>query len=213
MKIYIIRHGETNLNVKGVMQGWLEEPLNENGRELARLTGQGMKGIHFDRCISSPLTRAVETVKIVLQESGNPIPVETDDRIREIHFGEAEGKAFSEVGEEGKQFFLDPLSFKGFPGGERVMDVCKRTQQFLRELAAKDDGKTYLIGIHGCALRCMLNCLYENPKDFWHGHVPYNCCVNIVEASGGKMKLVAEDKLYYDSSLAVDRYKRQAEAR
>ena len=95
MKIYIIRHGETNLNVKGVMQGWLEEPLNENGRELARLTGQGMKGIHFDRCISSPLTRAVETVKIVLQESGNPIPVETDDRIREIHCGEAEGKAFS----------------------------------------------------------------------------------------------------------------------
>ena len=61
MKIYILRHGETTLNSKGVMQGWLDEPLNENGRKLAALSGQAMKGVHFDECISSPFIRATET--------------------------------------------------------------------------------------------------------------------------------------------------------
>ena len=42
MKIYILRHGETTLNSKGVMQGWLDEPLNENGRKLAVLSGQAI---------------------------------------------------------------------------------------------------------------------------------------------------------------------------
>ena len=55
MIIYIVRHGETGLNAKGVMQGRFDEPLNQNGRDLAEVTGKAMKGIHFDYCISSPL--------------------------------------------------------------------------------------------------------------------------------------------------------------
>ena len=55
MRIYIVRHGETDLNAKGVMQGWLDEPLNDAGRQLAAITGREMQGIHFDECISSPL--------------------------------------------------------------------------------------------------------------------------------------------------------------
>ena len=63
MTIYVLRHGETALNAKGVMQGWLNEPLNENGRALAALTGRAMaaRGIRFDFCVSSPLARAKET--------------------------------------------------------------------------------------------------------------------------------------------------------
>ena len=47
MLIYIIRHGETALNVRRVKQGWLDEPLNESGRHLAVLTGQALKGVRF----------------------------------------------------------------------------------------------------------------------------------------------------------------------
>ena len=82
MKFYILRHGETALNTKGVMQGWLDEPLNENGRKLAALSGQAMKGIRFDRCISSPFVRATETAEILLRESGNAANIMIDDRIR-----------------------------------------------------------------------------------------------------------------------------------
>ena len=79
MVIYIVRHGETVLNAKGVMQGRLDEPLNQKGRDLAEMTGKAMKGIHFDYCISSPLNRAKETAEIILRESENDIPnVEKD---------------------------------------------------------------------------------------------------------------------------------------
>ncbi len=206
MKIYIIRHGETDLNILGLMQGWLDEPLNQSGRDLAEVTGRALKDVHFDCCISSPLVRAMETVEIVLRESGNDIPVLTDDRIREISFGDLEGKSFDELGQDGVIFHDDPFSFKGFPNGECVQDVMKRTQEFLKELIARDDDKTYLIGIHGCALRAMLNFLYEDPSEYWHGHVPYNCAVNIIEAKDGVARLVADDRIYYPADLAIDRY-------
>lgn len=86
MLIYLIRHGETDLNTLGVMQGWIDEPLNEGGRKLDAITGRKMKNIRFDCCISSPLLRAKETVKIIPRESGNNVPVLTDDRIKEINF-------------------------------------------------------------------------------------------------------------------------------
>ena len=207
MKIYVVRHGETALNAKGVMQGRLNEPLNENGRALAALTGKAIKGIRFDRCISSPLVRATQTAEILLRESGNTIPVEIDCRITEIDFGDMEGKKIAEMGEEGRRFFTDPFHFAGFPNGESIRDVCERTQAFLRELIARDDGKTYLVSTHGCALRGMINGLSETPADYWLGHAPYNCSFTVVDAQGGRAKIAALDQVFYDPALIVDHYK------
>lgn len=206
LKIYIIRHGETDLNEKGVLQGWLDEPLNPNGKNLASIVGQKLKGIHFDNCISSPLLRAKETVEIIIRESGNNLRISMDDRLKEISFGELEGKKLSVMGEKGKTFFSDPFGFTGFPGGECIMDVCIRTQAFLEELINSNDDKTYLIGTHGCALRAMLNQLYDDPDDFWHGHVPYNCSVSVIEVKDNDAKIISDDQIYYPSELLVDRY-------
>ena len=104
-------------------------------------------------------------------------------------------------------FLIEPVVDYRFPEGESLTQVMKRTQEFLKELMAKDDDRTYLVSTHACALRAMLNFLYEDPGDFWHGHVPYNCCVNIIDAKDGIASLVAEDKLYYNQELAIDRYK------
>ena len=211
MLIYIVRHGETNANVNGYLQGWTNDPLNENGRKLAVITGQGMRGIKFDCCISSPLLRAKETAEIILRESGNNIPIAFEDRIKEINMGDWERKKFRpgerEVDEhEIKMFFTDPFNFKGCPSGETIAQVCERTQDFLKELIRRDDGKTYLVTTHGFALRGMLNFLYEDQSDYWHGHVPYNCAVNIIEGKSGEGKLIADDKVYYDLGEAVDQY-------
>ncbi|MBR4745023.1 MAG: histidine phosphatase family protein [Oscillospiraceae bacterium] len=209
MKIYILRHGETALNAKGVIQGWLDEPLNENGRKLAVLTGQAMKGIRFDRCISSPFIRAKETAQIILRESGNSVEIEYDDRIREMNFGDWEGKTLSGTGKEGTLFFTDPFSLGRFPNGESVSDVCERTQAFLKELISKDDGKAYLVSTHGCAMRAMVNYLKDDPSDFWNGLAPYNCSVTIVETENGTPRITAVDKVYYDRSLLVDHFKKK----
>ena len=204
MKLYIIRHGETALNAQGVMQGRIDEPLNENGRNLAKLTGRGMRGVRFDACISSPLDRAVETARLVLRESGNDVPIRLDERLLEMDFGEIDAKKISGMGEESLLFFLEPFRFPGFPGGETIRDLCARTQPFLRELIARDDGKTYLISTHGCAMRAMVNELMEDPSDFWLGHAPYNCSFTIVEAEGGDARITEIDRVFYDPGLISD---------
>lgn len=204
MRIYIVRHGETEANKKGYLQGWTDVPLNENGRTIAELTGRGLKGIRFDHCFSSPLIRAKETAEILLRESGNSVSVSFDDRIKEMNFGSFEGMNVRD--EKVIRFLKELIVDYKFPDGESFQEVIKRTQEFLKELIAKDDDKTYLVSTHGCALRAMLNFLYEDKDDYWHGRVPYNCCVNIVEVKNGTATLIADDIIYYDPRLAIDRY-------
>lgn len=205
MRIYIIRHGETDANKKGYAQGWTDGLLNENGKILAQITGRGMKGIRFDRCISSPLIRARETAKIILRESDNNVSISFDDRIKEMNFGSLEGINIRD--EKVLRFLKEPILDYRFPNGESIAEVMGRTQDFLKELIARDDDKTYLVSTHGCALRAMLNFLYEDPDDYWHGHVPYNCCVNIIDVKDGAATLIADDMVYYDQEMLIDRYK------
>lgn len=205
MRIYIVRHGETDANKKGYAQGWTDDPLNENGRLIAELTGQGMKGIRFDCCISSPLIRSRDTAQIILKESSNSVPISFDDRIKEMNFGSFERTSIRD--EKVIRFLKEPVVDYKFPAGESIKEVMERTQEFLKELIAKDDGKTYLVSTHGCAMRAMMNFLYDDPDDYWHGHVPYNCCVNIIDVKDGEATLIADDKIYYDREMVIDRYK------
>jgi len=52
----------------------------------------------------------------------------------------------------------------------------------------------------------MLNFLYDDPSDFCHGHVPYNCIVNVIEAKDGEIRLIEDDRVFYDLNETVDRY-------
>ncbi|MCD7743383.1 MAG: histidine phosphatase family protein [Oscillospiraceae bacterium] len=200
--------------MEGLLQGWTDDPLNENGVNLAVITGKAMCGIRFDVAISSPLKRAMQTARLVLDRSGNSgIDICIDDRIKEINMGDWEQKRFRpgecEISEtECKAFFTNAFHFSGCPNGENIQQVCDRTQGILKELAAKPEyqDKTVLVATHGFALRAMLNFLYEDKSDYWHGHVPYNCAVNIIEAHDGQCKLIADDKVYYDAGMCVDRY-------
>ena len=211
MRIYIVRHGETESNRKGVFQGRVNSQLLESGFELARQTGRALADVRFDVAFSSPLSRAWDTARTVLDASGNAdVPMQREDRLLEISMGTFEGKRFRpgerEVDAEAcRLFFEDPFSFAGFPGGEDAQRVCARTQEFLAELVQRPY-ETVLVSTHGFALRAMLNRLYDDPADFWQGHVPYNCSVSIVDADASGLRLTASDKIYYDPALCVDRY-------
>lgn len=217
MKIYIIRHGETEANARGVLQGQTDGKLLPGGLELARVTGEalGRAGLRFDAAFTSPLSRAVETAEAVLAESGNGgVPLRVEERLLEFDMGGYEDKRFlpgeREVDAElVRRFFEEPFDFPGFPGGERVEQVCERTQAFLADLASGALGGfgSVLVSTHGFALRAMLNRLYDDPSNFWQGHVPYNCSVSVVEADAdGGVHLAASDVVYYDEELCVDRY-------
>ena len=67
MIIYLMRHGQTDWNIRHLFQGRTDIPLNENGRYVAELTRDGLKDVKFDVAFCSPLCRAKETAQIVLE--------------------------------------------------------------------------------------------------------------------------------------------------
>lgn len=203
--LYIVRHGETQANLECVIQGWSNSALTPYGIALAEATGQSMRGIRFDGCFSSPLGRAVQTAEIILRESGNAVPIVTDGRIKEVFLGEWENKKLEDVKDDMRSYFHDPGHFYGAPNGETLQQVCARTQSLLQEVASGNDGRTYLIVTHGCAYRAMLNGLYGDPSDFWHGRIPPNCAVSVVKAENGHCRLIEDDRLFYDPD-AIEGY-------
>ena len=218
MRLYIIRHGETRLNALGCLQGWTDEPLNQNGKDLAIITGEALKDIPFDLVITSPLKRARETGELAVSASEKnwerKIPIIEDRRIMELNWGCWEGLGCLESNFEVPDpnyntFYTDSFHYQGSPDGDSITDLMKRTADFFNELIANPEyqDKTILIATHGCALRAMLNPLYKDKNSFWQEHVPYNCAVTIIDVKDGQAKIVAKDKIYYDKSLCFDHYK------
>ncbi len=200
MKLYLFRHGETTWNKQKRFQGQKDIPLSENGIALAQKVGQAMRDIPLDYVISSPLTRAIETARLIT--AGRNIPLTTDKRIQELCFGDWEGQTAdspdTDLQEYMKYFHSAPLKCIRPPHGETFQDVCERTKSFLDELihTPKYTDSNILISTHGAASRCLIHALDEESEDIWRGCIPPNCSVSIIEVNGGKATLLEQDKLY-----------------
>ena len=81
--IYVIRHGQTELNSRGVLQGRSDRPLNETGIAQARAAAERLRDIRFDRVYTSPLVRAVQTAQILAPD----ITPVIDARLIEMDYG------------------------------------------------------------------------------------------------------------------------------
>lgn len=196
-----MRHGETSWNALKKIQGIADIPLNEKGRALAKVTGEALKEIKFDLVITSPLCRAKETARLVIGD--RQVPWIEEPRIQEICFGIMEGTQESasdrpQYSENLHRFYADPWNYTAPQDGESIMDVCKRTKEFWEELVKKQEYENYtiLISSHGCASRAIMQNVYGD-HDFWHGEVPPNCSVNIVDVKDGKSVVVEADRVYY----------------
>lgn len=201
MILYIMRHGETYWNVAKRMQGKTDIALTEAGIEMAKISGENMKDLPIDLCISSPLMRATETARCVIGD--RDIPILTDERVQEIGFGDWEGECVIEENcispEYMDLFFSDPIKCERPPRGETFQDVQKRTGEFLEELIANPEyaDKHILISSHGAAGRCLLSHFYEDKDDIWRGCVPPNCGVTIVEVVDGIKRVIEKDRVFY----------------
>ncbi len=203
MKLYIIRHGETDWNVKRRFQGRSDIPLNEEGRRLARITSEALKETAFTRIYTSPLKRAYETAMIIKGE--RDIPVIEEPRIIEISFGEYEGLCcgkdnFNIPDPEFMNFFDKPEAYKPPKGAEGIAELKARTADFLQEIVHNKDmeNDTILVSTHGAALRGLLSYISNIAiKDFWNGGVHKNCAVTIVDVNEGRTLIIEEGKTYY----------------
>lgn len=190
-------------NTKRRLQGQTDTQLNENGRELARITGQALRGVPFDLAFTSPLRRAAETAEIILE--GRDIPLIKEERIREISFGVLEGHSIlpelHEISDPDFHYFFDaPEKYHPPEGGESLDSLLERTGNFLDELKTREDllHKTILISTHGAASRALLGNITGCPRrEFWGTGVPKNCAASIIDLTGGEWILSARDVVYY----------------
>jgi broad specificity phosphatase PhoE len=142
---YIVRHGQTDWNTQGRVQGQTDTPLNATGREQAQKLETELKDHHFDVASSSDLSRASETAKILLTNTG--LALITDKRLRERDFGVWEGRLQSEL------YGLPPEKREGMETDNAMLE---RTFQFLNEAIQKHSGDSILVVTHGGLMKNLL---------------------------------------------------------
>lgn len=209
MRLYLIRHGETQWNKQKLLQGKTDNPLNENGIQVAKLTAEGLQDVTFDMVYSSPLCRAYETAQLVTR---GRCPIVTDKRLEEIGFGIYEGyccgrEGFNIPDPKFRLFFENPEKYQPPEGGESVKELCERSMDFLQELKEnpENQGKTILISTHGATLRSMLVGIQKQPlSQFWRGGVHQNCAVSILGLEKGEFFIEQESVIYYDEALSTN---------
>lgn len=146
--IYIVRHGQTDWNVSKKLQGHKPIPLNEKGREKAKVLSEKVKLLDFERIISSDLLRAEETAKIINENVHKEIVF--DARLRSVDYGNLEGRFIPDITpEEWEIYNSTPEKF----GAESVESVYSRIKSLFDELVEADEN--VLIIAHGGSLRVM----------------------------------------------------------
>lgn len=199
MKLFLIRHGETEWNKQMRLQGRSDIPLNEYGRELAEITARALSDVNFDIIYSSPLVRAYETAQIL--RGNRTVDIIKDENITEICFGIDEGIESAKLGDNFKNFFFAPEKYVPSEGGETYEQLCKRALTFLNEkiYPLKNTDKSVLVVAHGAMNKAIMKELKNiEIKDIWTGEFQKNCCVNEYEITNDGLKIIEEARVYYD---------------
>ena len=179
--IYIIRHGQTEMNSRQVLQGRSDFPLNDVGIAQAQKAASDLQGISFERVYTSPLKRAVQTAKIIAPGIAPLI----DDRLIEMDYGPYEGTDLTHLPQEILDFFSD-FAHTPAPGGMEQLDsVVKRAGSFLEDIKTlKGD---ILISTHAIAMKGILEYLTPGSNgDYWSKYIG-NCAVYVAENEGGRI--------------------------
>ena len=154
--IYFVRHGQTDWNKIGRIQGHTDIPLNKLGEEQALIVKEKLKDIKFDKVFSSPLKRAFKTAQIIFDGK-----VVADDRLKERCNGDLEGKTKDEI----KVFpnFNDPNDTSC--GIESLNNFKNRVKDFIEEVFKKYKNKNVLVVTHA-GVCIYARCYFEGePKD------------------------------------------------
>lgn len=146
--LLLVRHGETDWNREGRVQGHSDVPLNDTGRAQARALAARLAAERVDAVYASDLRRARDTACEVARASGHPVTTTPD--LREKHFGSWEGLTRDEI------LSRDPDALSGPWGdGETRDEMADRVLHALREIAARHEGETVVVVSHGGPLRAV----------------------------------------------------------
>jgi probable phosphoglycerate mutase len=178
--IYLIRHGETEFNRQGVVQGsGIDSDLNELGYLQAKAFYDDYQDIKFDKIYTSKLRRTVQSVQEFINLG---IPYEQFEGLNEISWGEKEGKVPNYLEDEN---YLEIIANWGngktdipaATGGETPEQVLDRQKLAFKEIIARSDEKMILVAMHGRAIRILLTHLLDLPLSAMDSFNHSNLCL------------------------------------
>lgn len=163
MKLYVVRHGQTDWNVLEKLQGKTDIELNQTGINQAKKTQEELANLLFDVIITSPLKRAKKTAEII--NENKKVPLIVDERITERGFGEVEGTNPGDDPNFSKFEFWNYEKNVNYKNAEPVVEMCDRVWGLLDEIKEKYNYKNVLLVTHGGTMRTInayFNGLDEN---------------------------------------------------
>ena len=169
MKIYVIRHGETEQGRNRIIAN-LNEPLNENGVQQAINVGKELKKLNLSKIYCSPIKRAKHTLELFNLDKG--IPVEIEERLKERNMGAYENMPFDDLEWD---IFWNYNSEIKYPELESMKNVYIRITEFLDELKRKHEDKNVLLVTHGGISRAIYWYFNGIPDNGNSSNINENC--------------------------------------
>ena len=190
---YFIRHGQTDLNRNGIVQGrGVNTSLNETGRKQAEAFFNAYNHIRFDKIYTSTLVRTYQTIERFVEEL--KIPHEPLEGFDEISWGIYEGKVQDETIMEGFKELVSAWQNGDLDvhieNGESPNQLVKRQKEAISYILEKEDEDTILVCLHGRALRILLCHLTETPVSNMDDFPHTNTSLYVLEYEGGKFSIV-----------------------
>ncbi|MBP2242407.1 putative phosphoglycerate mutase [Cytobacillus eiseniae] len=194
LNLYFIRHGETEWNTEKRMQGRFDSELTDKGKKDAMRLSERLKDTTFERIISSPSQRAVDTADLV--RGKRPIPIETDERLMEIALGAWQGKTEDEIKAlfpvQYDLYWHHPSMYENLEG-ERFIDVMDRVESFLEGLIDSTPSGNVLVVTHGVVLKTLyLICRNTVIDQLWDPPFMHGTSLTIVKFHDGEKELLLE---------------------
>ena len=182
MKIWVTRHGQTDLNAQKRMQGRSDIPLNDRGRAQARTARELIGDARFDAVYASPLDRAIETASIIGDVDRSEIII--DERIIETDFGKYEQRPYATMGLPMNLYWMLPEVFPAPKTVETTDQMIARVRSFFTELESKDY-ENVLVTCHGGIIRVIRGYLEDVERGYIWRPRPKNCEIRVYESVNG----------------------------
>ena len=161
-RLLLIRHAEPDEDARGRCYGRLDVGLSPTGLASAERLAESLRPVQLDAVYVSPRLRAVQTANAL----GASRTV--DDRLRELDFGQFEGRTYDEIEREQPEFFrswMETPTLVRFPGGESYAELRERVAAAVDEIVAANDGRTVALVSHGGVIRAALAVALGLPDD------------------------------------------------
>ena len=192
---FLVRHGETEWNRDGRIQGHSDVPMSDMGREQARRTAERLAHVAFSAAYASDLVRARETAEIILARNPAPPPLQLDAALRELSFGQLEGLSWAEIRSthpriagrlEGTDSDLDLAPAEG----ESLHDAFARQRGFLERVSGQQG--SVLVAGHGGTLRVLAMLLLGfQPRYYWRLRGLGSASISVLSDERGPMAVYA----------------------